>query len=132
MCDMQASRLPAAVDRAWEAVGGGPADLFFPEVRRSLDQRFTSSRCSGSSVHLARWACVLGHTGVPGRLECGVRAELGEAPAGAGLCARRQGACATLPLLQGCWCGLLMCATLQVWGRVQHSVCWHVNCQSLN
>ena len=30
---MQASKLPAAVDRAWEAVGGGPADLFFPEVR---------------------------------------------------------------------------------------------------
>ena len=29
---MQASKLPAAVDRAWEAVGGGPADLFFPEV----------------------------------------------------------------------------------------------------
>ena len=27
-----ASRLPAAVDRAWEAVGGGPADLVFPEL----------------------------------------------------------------------------------------------------
>ena len=28
---MQASKLPPALDRAWEAVGGGPADLFFPE-----------------------------------------------------------------------------------------------------
>lgn len=27
----QASKLPPAVDRAWEAVGGGPPDLFFPE-----------------------------------------------------------------------------------------------------
>lgn len=27
-----ASRLPAALDRAWEAVGGGPADLVFPEL----------------------------------------------------------------------------------------------------
>ncbi|MEW5319254.1 MAG: hypothetical protein WDW38_010417 [Sanguina aurantia] len=26
-----ASRLPAFADRAWEALGGGPADLFFPD-----------------------------------------------------------------------------------------------------
>lgn len=26
-----ASRLPAFADRAWEAMGGGPADLFFPD-----------------------------------------------------------------------------------------------------
>jgi hypothetical protein len=28
---VQASKLPPALDRAWEAVGGGPPDLFFPE-----------------------------------------------------------------------------------------------------
>lgn len=28
---MQASKLPPALDRAWEAVGGGPSDLYFPE-----------------------------------------------------------------------------------------------------
>ena len=28
---MQASKLPPAVDRAWEKIGGGPADLYFPE-----------------------------------------------------------------------------------------------------
>ena len=28
---MQASKLPLAVDRAWERIGGGPADLYFPE-----------------------------------------------------------------------------------------------------
>jgi len=27
----QASKLPAAFDRAWEQLGGGPADLVFPE-----------------------------------------------------------------------------------------------------
>ena len=34
ICLLQAaaSRLPAAIDRAWEAVGGGPADLVFPEL----------------------------------------------------------------------------------------------------
>lgn len=26
----RASMLPAAADRAWEAMGGGPPDLFFP------------------------------------------------------------------------------------------------------
>eukprot|EP01023_Acetabularia_acetabulum_P048523 TRINITY_DN5136_c0_g1_i17.p1 TRINITY_DN5136_c0_g1~~TRINITY_DN5136_c0_g1_i17.p1 ORF type:complete len:317 (-),score=59.65 TRINITY_DN5136_c0_g1_i17:162-1112(-) len=29
-CEAQASKLGAAVDSAWEKVGGGPADLFFP------------------------------------------------------------------------------------------------------
>lgn len=28
---LQASRLPEAVDKGWEAIGGGPADLVFPE-----------------------------------------------------------------------------------------------------
>ena len=28
---MQASKLPPVFDRAWESIGGGPADLFFPE-----------------------------------------------------------------------------------------------------
>ena len=28
---MQASKLPPVVDRAWEKIGGGPADLYFPE-----------------------------------------------------------------------------------------------------
>ena len=27
-----ASKLPGFIDRAWEAVGGGPADLSFPTV----------------------------------------------------------------------------------------------------
>lgn len=31
LLNMQASKLPPALDRAWEAVGGGPSDLFFPE-----------------------------------------------------------------------------------------------------
>ena len=26
----QASKLPPVFDRAWEAIGGGPADLYFP------------------------------------------------------------------------------------------------------
>ena len=30
-CCRQASRLPAAFDRAWEQMGGGPPDLVFPE-----------------------------------------------------------------------------------------------------
>ncbi|KAK9840049.1 hypothetical protein WJX74_002564 [Apatococcus lobatus] len=49
----QASKLPPVFDRAWESIGGGPADLFFPEdfmgmwevsstltksVQRALDQ----------------------------------------------------------------------------------------------
>jgi len=29
--EAKASKLPAAADRAWEAMGGGPSDLFFPE-----------------------------------------------------------------------------------------------------
>lgn len=28
----QGSLLPPAVDRAWEAIGGGPADLTFPDA----------------------------------------------------------------------------------------------------
>lgn len=28
---LQASKLPPAFDRAWEKIGGGPADLYFPE-----------------------------------------------------------------------------------------------------
>jgi hypothetical protein len=28
---VQASKLPPAFDRAWEKIGGGPADLYFPE-----------------------------------------------------------------------------------------------------
>ena len=28
---LQASKLPPALDRAWEAVGGGPSDLYFPD-----------------------------------------------------------------------------------------------------
>lgn len=28
---IQASKLPPAFDRAWEKIGGGPADLYFPE-----------------------------------------------------------------------------------------------------
>ena len=27
----QASKLPPAFDRAWEKIGGGPADLYFPD-----------------------------------------------------------------------------------------------------
>jgi hypothetical protein len=30
-CICQASKLPAVLDRAWTTIGGGPADLFFPE-----------------------------------------------------------------------------------------------------
>lgn len=30
-CPPQASKLPAAVDQGWEALGGGPADLVFPD-----------------------------------------------------------------------------------------------------
>ena len=29
--EAKASKLPAAADRAWEVMGGGPSDLFFPE-----------------------------------------------------------------------------------------------------
>ena len=29
--EAKASKLPEAADRAWEALGGGPPDLFFPE-----------------------------------------------------------------------------------------------------
>ena len=94
----QASKLPAAVDRAWEAVGGGPADLFFPEVRWGLPPFCCLNKhsiiCHGITRHDGR-VHLGAKTGVPGGVERGVGAQLREAAAGAGLCARRPGAHAT-------------------------------------
>lgn len=104
-----ASKLPAAVDRAWEGLGGGPADLVFPG---GLEHR---ALCVGqpAASHLCPCCAPLMHMNpasatqplplytstsapllcrpVPGGVGCGERASAGRPAAWARACARHAG-----------------------------------------